>query len=364
MPPSQRLRTALRGQETAVNGSTHMVPRERWLVVGAGSFGTAITRVMTRGETEITLAARSPEHVAAMRSTRSNERFFPGIGLPEDLQLLDIDAASQRDWDGIIIAVPTSAVADALTMFRSRAPVFVSLAKGLAPDGRRISEVASDIVDPGRFVVLSGPNIAAEIMQDLPTAAVVAGADTETLLTVQRRINSVAFRVYANLDVVGVELAGATKNVIAIAAGVLAEAGFGDNGIGALIARGIWEMARLGIACGATLQTYLGLAGVGDLVTTCSSVSSRNRRAGALLARGFTAGQAMREIGQVVEGLRTAPVVVEMARSVGEDLHICEAVADVAEHGTPLPDVVQSLMSRAPEFEFESDRLATGQTTP
>ena len=158
-----------------------------------------------------------------------------------------------------------------------------------------------------------------------------------------------------NLDVVGVELAGASKNVVAIAAGVLAGSGLGDNGISAMMTRGLGEMARLGLAYGANLQTYLGLAGVGDLMVTCHSPHSRNHRAGRLLAQGLEPDEVRAQIGQVVEGLRTAPIVRRMARDAGVEMHICEAVADVAEHNHPLPELVRGMMSRPPGYEFASD---------
>lgn len=339
-----------------MNGSSHMAPKPRWLIVGAGSFGTAFARVLSHnGELDVTLAARTEAHAARMRDDGSNERFFPGMALPDELTVATLDAAAAGEWDAIVLAVPASAVAETLEVFSQRAPVFVSLAKGLAPDGRRISEVAAQFVDVDRLVVVSGPNIAYEIMHDLPTAAVVAGTSLDTVRRVQVSVNTLTFRVYANRDLVGVELAGATKNVVAIAAGICEGAGFGANGLSALTTRGLGEMARYGLAQGAQIETYLGLAGVGDLFTTCTSPHSRNHRAGRLFAEGRNADEVRAEIGQVIEGLRTAPVVAERAAELGVPMNVCDAVAALASGRESLTEVAQRLVSRQPDLEFDVD---------
>jgi glycerol-3-phosphate dehydrogenase (NAD(P)+) len=333
----------------------HSIDQPRWLILGAGSFGTAFARVLGSRPVQLSLAAHSEAHVAQMCATNTNERYFPGIAFPHDTNIITFDEAEQQQWDAIVLAVPTSAFRDTLARFARCAPIFLSLGKGLDPSGRRLSEVAGDIVDPDQLVILSGPNIAREIMQDLPTAAVVAGTHAPTVEHVQDVVNGYTFRTYVNLDVVGVELAGATKNVVAIAAGVLAGSGLGDNGISAMMTRGLGEMARLGIAYGAHLQTYLGLAGVGDLMVTCHSPHSRNHRAGRLLAQGLAPDEVRAQIGQVVEGLRTAPIVRRMADEAGVNMTICAAVAEVAEHHQPLPEVVRGMMSRPPGYEFASE---------
>lgn len=324
-------------------------------MIGAGSFGTAMTRVLGPRPVDLTLAARTAEHADAMRHTGTNERYFPGIEFPHDTHFTTVDEAAEHEWDGIVLAVPSSAFAATAERFADQAPLFLSLGKGLDPSGRRLSEVASEFIAPDRFATLSGPNIAREMMLDLPTAAVVAGTNVDTVLRVQEVVNGFSFRVYASTDVIGVELAGASKNVIAIAAGVLEGSGFGDNAIAAMMTRGLGEMARLGLAHGANLQTYLGLAGVGDLMVTCRSPHSRNHRAGRLFADGLKPAEIRASIGQVVEGMRTAPIVANMARDAGIDMHICEAVSQVVEHDVPLPDVVRSMLTRQPGFEFDGE---------
>jgi glycerol-3-phosphate dehydrogenase (NAD(P)+) len=327
----------------------------RWLVVGAGSFGTAMARILGPRPVQLTLAARTAEHVAAMRATNTNERYFPGIAFPHDTRFCTVDEAAEQEWDAIVLAVPTSAFAATVERFAGRAPMFLSLGKGLDPSGRRLSEVAAEHLDLDTYVALSGPNIAREMMLDLPTAAVVAGTSRETVLRMQEVVSGFAFRVYAHDDLLGVELAGASKNVIAIAAGVLEGSGFGDNAIAAMMTRGLGEMARLGLAYGAHLQTYLGLAGVGDLMVTCRSPHSRNHRAGRMFAEGLKPDEIKQKVGQVVEGMRTAPIVHQMGIDAGIEMHICDAVAQVADGAAPLTELVREMLRRPPGMEFASD---------
>jgi glycerol-3-phosphate dehydrogenase (NAD(P)+) len=223
----------------------------------------------------------------------------------------------------------------------------LSLTKGLDPhSGERLSTLVR-----GRPVaVLSGPNIAEEVALGLPAAAVVASTDLELAVRLQLAVNSTAFRVYVNEDVVGVELCAAAKNVIALAAGGADGLGLGDNAKAALVTRGLAEMARLAEAAGARPETFSGLAGMGDLIVTCWSPAGRNRRAGELIARGSTVEQALAEIGMVVEGLATAPALRELSRRIGVEMPITEGVCAVLE-GTGLSDLVAQLMRRAPKTE-------------
>jgi glycerol-3-phosphate dehydrogenase (NAD(P)+) len=226
------------------------------------------------------------------------------------------------------------------------API-LSLVKGLDPEsGDRLST----LVRGRKVAVLSGPNMAEEVLQGLPGATVIASEDEELALQLQEAVNSSTFRVYVNSDVVGVELCGAAKNVIALAAGGVDGLGLGDNAKAALITRGLVEMARLGEAAGAEPETFAGLAGMGDLMVTCFHPSGRNRRAGELIARGATAAEAKAEIGQVVEGLTTAPVLRDLSRRIGVELPITEAVCSVLE-GRSLAELAAGLMGRRPTEE-------------
>jgi glycerol-3-phosphate dehydrogenase (NAD(P)+) len=222
----------------------------------------------------------------------------------------------------------------------------LSLTKGLDPEsGGRLSK----LVERRGFAVLSGPNFAEEIADGLPAAAVIASADASLAEELQQAVNSLAFRVYVNDDLVGVELCAAAKNVIALAAGGVDGLGLGDNAKAALIARGLAEMARLGEACGARTETFSGLAGMGDLIVTCWSIHGRNRRAGALIAQGATPAEAVAQIG-TVEGLTTAPLLRDLSRSLKIELPITEGVCQVLD-GQDLHELAANLMGRQPTRE-------------
>src|SRR5689334_907391 len=286
----------------------------RFLVVGAGSWGTAFTRLLLDRGHDVVLACRSPEQAEAIARNGWNPRYLQGVDLSgaEAIGLADAPA----DVDFVVLAVPSSAVADVVAALPGEAPV-LSLAKGLDPQtGERLSSRVQ-----GRSVaVLSGPNMSEEIAVGLPTAAVIASEDGFLAGQLQHAINSTVFRAYVNPDVVGVELCAAAKNVIALAAGAVDGLDLGDNGKAALIPRGLVEMARLGDAFGARPETFAGLAGMGDLMVTCWSRHGRNRRAGELISQGATAAEAVAEIGQTVEGITTAPVLLELSRRVGVEL--------------------------------------------
>jgi glycerol-3-phosphate dehydrogenase (NAD(P)+) len=257
-----------------------------------------------------------------------------------------IDDAPYEDAELVAIAVPSRSFGDVLERIRGTAPV-LSLVKGLDPEsGQRLSTLIRD----RPVAVLSGPNMAEEVLAGLPGATVIASEDESLALWLQDAINSLAFRVYVNTDLIGVEICGAAKNVIGLSAGGVDGLGLGDNAKAALITRGLVEMARLGEALGAEPETFSGLAGMGDLIVTCWHPSGRNRRAGELIARGATPEEAKAEIGQVVEGLTTAPVLRDLSRRIGVELPITEGVCAVLE-GMPLDELLASLMGRRPTGE-------------
>jgi glycerol-3-phosphate dehydrogenase (NAD(P)+) len=289
----------------------------RCVVVGGGAWGQAFSRLLRDREHDVFVATR-----------------------------VTLDDAPYEEADVVIIAVPSIAFGEVLARVRGDAPV-LSLVKGLDPaTGSRLSTLVS-----GRPVaVLSGPNMAEEVATGLPGAAVIASEDEQLALRLQEAINSNTFRVYVNGDVTGVELCGAAKNVIALAAGGVDGLGLGDNGKAALITRGLVEMARLGEACGGEAETFSGLAGMGDLIVTCFHPLGRNRRAGELIARGATPDEARAQIGQVVEGLTTAPALRDLSRRIGVELPITEGVCAVLD-GMPLHELAGSLMGRRPTEE-------------
>jgi len=316
----------------------------RFLVVGAGSWGTAFTRLLLDRDHEVVLACRTAEQAQAIATTGWNPRHLQHVDLraAQPVALADIPA----DVDVIVAAVPSAAFGDVVEALPGDAPV-LSLAKGLDPaTGERLSTRVR-----GRSVaVLSGPNMAEEIAAGLPTAAVIASEDGFLAGQLQHALSSALFRVYVNPDLVGVELCAAAKNVIALAAGGVDGIGLGDNAKASLISRGLAEMSRLGEAAGARPETFSGLAGIGDLITTCFSRYGRNRHAGELIAQGLTPEQAVAEIGETVEGITTAPILRDLARRLDVELPITEGVCAVLS-GQSLGDLVAGLMGRTPTEE-------------
>jgi glycerol-3-phosphate dehydrogenase (NAD(P)+) len=289
----------------------------RVVVVGAGAWGTAFASV---------LRARDHDVFVSGRAT--------------------LDDAPYDEADLVVLAVPSHAFREVLSHVSGKAPI-LSLVKGLDPEsGERLSTLVLD----RPVAVLSGPNMAEEVAEGLPSIAVIASADHALAATLQEAITSPVFRVYVQPDLIGVELCGAAKNVIALAAGGVDGLGLGDNAKAALITRGLVEMARLGEACGAESETFSGLAGMGDLMVTCFHPTGRNRRAGEMIARGATPDEAKAAIGQVVEGLTTAPALRDLSRRVGVELPITEGVCAVL-GGSPLHELAASLMGRTATAE-------------
>jgi glycerol-3-phosphate dehydrogenase (NAD(P)+) len=317
----------------------------RAVVVGGGTWGTGFARLLADRGFEVTLSVRDPEVARAIAQTGRNPHYSRGV----DLRGITATTNSSAPFNGadiVVVAVPSLAFRQAVESLPGSAPV-LSLTKGLDPaTGQRLSTLVR-----GRPVaVLSGPNMAEEVLAGLPAVSVVASDDLELARRLQEALGSLAFRVYVNDDLVGVELCAAAKNVIALAAGGVDGLGLGDNAKAAVITRGLAEMTRLGLASGARLETFAGLAGIGDLAVTCWSRHGRNRHAGELIAQGATPEEAAAEIGQVIEGLTTAPVLRDLSRRLGIELPITEGVCDVLE-GRSLGELVAGLMGRRPTEE-------------
>jgi glycerol-3-phosphate dehydrogenase (NAD(P)+) len=317
----------------------------RVVVVGAGSWGSAFAGLLRDRGHAVTLAARDPEQVAAIRETGRNPRYMQNADL-RGIEASTIEDAPLATTELVVVAVPSRVFGDVVGALPGNAPL-LSLTKGLDPEtGERLSTLVRDRA----VAVLSGPNIAEEIVRGLPAAAVVASEDLQLGVFLQLAVNSTIFRVYVSADIVGVELCAAAKNVIALAAGGADGLGLGDNAKAALVSRGLAEMRRLAEAAGARPDTFAGLAGMGDLIVTCWSPVGRNRRAGELIAQGASPEEARTEIGMVVEGLTTAPVLRDLSHRLDIELPITEGVCAVLE-GATLTELVDQLMRREPTTE-------------
>ena len=313
-------------------------------VVGAGAWGTAFASLLASRGHDVTLATRDAEQAREIEETGHNPRHLPNADLTA-VSATTVDDPRLAGADLHVVAVPSRAFAEVVRALPGAAPV-LGLTKGLDPEtGGRLSQ----LVQRRGFAALSGPNFAEEIADGLPAAAVIASEDPRLAEELQGAVSSLAFRVYVNEDLVGVELCAAAKNVIALAAGGVDGLGLGDNAKAALIARGLAEMARLGEACGARAETFSGLAGMGDLIVTCWSIHGRNRRAGALIAQGATPAEAETQIG-TVEGLTTAPLLRDLSHRLKIELPITEGVCQVLD-GQDLHELAARLMGRQPTRE-------------
>jgi glycerol-3-phosphate dehydrogenase (NAD(P)+) len=327
----------------------------RVAVIGGGSWGTAFARLLARAGHDTLLVCRDQEQASAIAEHHRNPRYLYDIELPAELRAAALDDADLAGEELVALAVPSRGFAATVAAIDGRLapePVLMSLTKGLdPPTHRRMSQILGELAPPERVAVLSGPNHAEEVARDYPTASVVASAAIELARSLQTELSTSRLRVYASGDVVGVELCAAAKNVMGLAAGISDGLGFGDNAKAAIITRGMAEMSRLGEAFGARQRTYAGMAGMGDLVATCTSRHSRNRRAGELLAKGVPAQWIEGEIGQVAEGLTTAPALRDLARERDLELPITEAVCRVAAAAVTPLEALAELMAREPTEE-------------
>ncbi len=330
----------------------------RVVVVGAGSWGTALASVLARNAHDVVLWARELDVVEQINRAHENQRFLPGVPLPEGVRASSDLAESVARADVIVNVVPSqfagSVMAEAAPHVRAGAQV-VSATKGIETSTlRRMDEVLRDVLGPERmagFTVLSGPSFALEVAHGAPTAVVAASADRAAAERVQRLFQNGFFRVYTNPDVVGVELGGALKNVIAIAAGMSAGLGFGHNTLAALITRGLAEMTRLGVAMGARASTFAGLAGMGDLVLTCTGELSRNRSVGVRLGQGESLASILGDMSAVAEGVKTAQAAHGLAEREGVEMPITAEVRAILVEGRDPKEALSNLMQRDPKPE-------------
>ena len=326
-------------------------PTRRLAVLGAGSWGTTFARLLADGGSEVVLWARREEIAREIREEHRNRAYLPQHDLPETVHgTSDLDEAL-AGADGVVVAVPAQSLRATLQARPALPAVPVlSLTKGIERGtDSRISQV---IVEAGRAEpelvgVLSGPNLSAEIAERRPCASVVAAPSQELADALAAWCRAPYLRAYTSTDVIGVEVAGAVKNVIAIAVGAATGLGHGHNTTASLITRGLAEITRLGVALGGRRETFAGLAGMGDLVATCASPLSRNHRLGLALGRGLDVEAAAAEVGSTAEGVATARAVADLAAQLGVDMPITRAVVAVVDHGESIDEVTTALLSRS-----------------
>jgi glycerol-3-phosphate dehydrogenase (NAD(P)+) len=329
-------------------------------VMVAGSWGTALAAVLADNGLDVALWTRNSSHAAEINATRMNQRFLPDIMLPEGITATSSVEEAVRDADAILLAPPSGAMREIARLLKpwvDENTLIVHATKGFEAETlHRMTEVISQVlpqVNPHRITVLSGPSHAEEVIERRPTTVVVAAQDAEAAAAAQDLFINSSFRVYTNPDVVGVEISGALKNIIALGAGLSDGLGFGDNAKAALITRGLVEIGRLGVAMGANPMTFAGLAGVGDLIVTCTSKHSRNWRAGYMLAQGHTLDEVLKTMGMVVEGVKTTKAAYALSQKYDVTMPITTELYQHLFEGKSPQSAVEDLMGRIKTHEIE-----------
>lgn len=324
-------------------------------VLGAGSWGTALSLLLHNNGHEIILWSALEDEVRMLCEKREHESKLPGVHLPEKMEITVDLEKSLSDPDVVVLAVPspfTRSTAHRMAPFTKNGQIIVNVAKGVEDNTlMTLSEIINEEIPQADVCVLSGPSHAEEVGKGIPTTCVVSADKRETAEYLQGIFMSPVFRVYTTPDILGVELGGALKNVIALAAGTADGLGYGDNTKAALITRGIAEIARLGTKMGAKTETFYGLSGMGDLIVTCASVHSRNRKAGYLMGKGYTMKEAMDEVKMVVEGVYSAKAAKSLALKYEVEMPIIDEVNKVLFENKPAADAVRDLMLRDKKVE-------------
>ncbi len=326
-------------------------------VLGAGSWGTALAVSLAHAGCRPVLWGRNPEKMDLIREERENRQYLEGVELPESIEISSDLEYAVRDRSAVVFVVPAQAFRQTLldsAAFLGEGTVIVNCAKGIEiGTQKRISEISAEIRPDLPFVVLSGPSHAEEAGRFLPTTLVAASEDKESAEFVQNLFMTDVMRVYTNDDVAGVEVGGALKNIIALAAGISDGMGYGDNAKAALMTRGLVEIARLGEKLGGKRLTFMGLAGMGDLIVTCTSMHSRNRRCGMMIGEGLEPAEAIRRVGMVVEGIHTTRAVHSLAEELHVEMPITEQLYQTIEGKIRGPEAVRNLMLRKRKDESE-----------
>ena len=323
-------------------------------VIGAGTWGTALAVLLHNNGHETAVWSALPEEIEEMKQTRCHKN-LPEITIPEEIFLTADLETAMEEKDVLIMAVPSVFVrstAARMKPFLKKGQLVVDVAKGIEERTlKTLSQVIEEELPDAETAILSGPSHAEEVSRGLPTTCVVGAHRRETAEYLQSVFMSPVFRVYTSPDMVGIEVGAALKNVIALAAGIADGLGYGDNTKAALITRGIAEITRLGMKMGGKEQTFVGLSGIGDLIVTCASMHSRNRRAGILIGKGYTMDEAMKEVQMVVEGVYSAKAAKALAEAYGEEMPIVDQINQVLFEGKPAKDAVGDLMLRDKRIE-------------
>ncbi|MGD9153324.1 MAG: NAD(P)H-dependent glycerol-3-phosphate dehydrogenase [Gammaproteobacteria bacterium] len=324
-------------------------------ILGAGSWGTALAIHLAQNRQSVNLWEFDTDQVVALQRDRSNQRYLSGFKLPDNVMVMGDMESAVKDVQDILIVVPSFAFYQTLLVLKPLISADIRIAwatKGIDHEScRLLHELVIEHLGERPIAVISGPSFAREVAQGLPTAVVAASNDEDFVRDLVKRFNHHAFRVYMSKDIIGVQLGGAIKNVIAIAVGASDGLHYGANAKSALVTRGLAEIMRLGLAMKAESRTFMGLSGLGDLVLTCTDNQSRNRRLGLAIAKGQSVDAAMQEIGQVVEGINTVDQVLCLAKKYKVEMPICQQVGRILSGKIQLRDAVVELLSRSPKFE-------------
>lgn len=331
---------------------------EKICVLGGGSWGTAIAISLSSKGLKVDLWDIDREHTASMIKERENRKFLPGTEFPESLTVREEQKEAVEGSGVVIYAVPAQFFRSALENskgFLTGDMIVVNVAKGIEQKTLSLlSEIAKEYIPQNRYVVVSGPSHAEEVCKGMPTTLVSASEDAEAAEIVQDLFMSSVMRVYTNDDVTGVQLGGALKNIIALGAGICDGLGYGDNAKAAMMTRGIAEIKRLGLAMGAKESTFAGLSGIGDLIVTCTSMHSRNRRCGIMIGEGLSPKTAMEKVGMIVEGVFTCSAAYELAKKYGVEMPIVENIYKILNEEVAAGEAVNILMTRQKKHETES----------
>lgn len=324
-------------------------------VIGAGSWGTALALLLYKNGHKVTIWSIMEDEIAMLQKEHEHKEKLPGVKLPEDMQFTTDLQSAVKGRDVLVLAVPspfTRSTSHSMAAYVEEGQKIVNVAKGIEEHSLlTLSQIIEEEIPQAEVAVLSGPSHAEEVGRGIPTTIVVGAEKKETAEYLQNIFMNEVFRVYISPDVLGIELGAALKNVVALAAGIADGLGYGDNTKAALITRGIAEIARLGTAMGGRAETFSGLTGIGDLIVTCASMHSRNRRAGILIGKGYTMDAAMKEVNMVVEGVYSAKAAMELAEKYKVQIPIIEQVNRILFEGKPADEAVKNLMLRDKKIE-------------